>query len=181
MFGPPVNKLGLRGRCPWELSQSGSQWELVLQGPVLSLPGRRKHAGGHQRAVSYRRGCPGGCRTCTRWAWICLNIADADLPYCQILQISSPQVHPLRIEALRATFWLFKFIQTLSCGMWNLVPWPGMEPWPPALRAKSFNHRRVREVQRTFISKYSTNDAFIAHTGSIKIQKKIKIKFKISR
>ena len=31
-----------------------------------------------------------------------LNIADADLPYCQVLQIASPQVHPLRIEALRA-------------------------------------------------------------------------------
>ena len=24
--------------------------------------------------------------------------------------------------------------QTLSCGMWDLVPWPGTEPGPPALR-----------------------------------------------
>ena len=24
----------------------------------------------------------------------------------------------------------------LSCGMWDQVPWPGTEPWPPALGAR---------------------------------------------
>ena len=24
-------------------------------------------------------------------------------------------------------------MQTLSCGMWDLVPWPGIKPRPPAL------------------------------------------------
>ena len=34
----------------------------------------------------------------------------------------------------------------LSCGMRDLVPWPGMEPGPPALGAQSLNHWTTREV-----------------------------------
>ena len=33
-----------------------------------------------------------------------------------------------------AAYRIFSFgMQTLSCGMWDLVSWPGIEPWPPAL------------------------------------------------
>ena len=28
----------------------------------------------------------------------------------------------------------------LSCGMWDLVPWPGIEPRPLALGAQSLSH-----------------------------------------
>ena len=31
-------------------------------------------------------------------------------------------------------------MQTLSCSMWDLVPWPGIEPGPPALGMWSLNH-----------------------------------------
>ena len=34
----------------------------------------------------------------------------------------------------------------LSCSMWNLVPWPGIEPRPPALGAQSLGHWTTREV-----------------------------------
>ena len=34
----------------------------------------------------------------------------------------------------------------LSCSMWDLVPWPGIKPGPPALGAESLNHRTSREV-----------------------------------
>ena len=37
-------------------------------------------------------------------------------------------------------------VRALSCGMWDLVPWPGMEPGPPALGARSLNHWTTREV-----------------------------------
>ena len=37
-------------------------------------------------------------------------------------------------------------LQTVSCGMWDLGPWPGIKPWPPALGAQSLNHRTTREV-----------------------------------
>ena len=35
----------------------------------------------------------------------------------------------------------------LSCGMWDLVPWPGIEPESPALGAWSLSHRTTREVR----------------------------------
>ena len=39
-------------------------------------------------------------------------------------------------------------IWTLSCVMWNLVPWPGTEPGPPALEMQSLSHWTTREVPR---------------------------------
>ena len=33
-----------------------------------------------------------------------------------------------------------------SCGMWGLVPWPGMESEPPALGVCSLNHWTTRKV-----------------------------------
>ena len=33
----------------------------------------------------------------------------------------------------------------LSCGTWHLVPWPEMEPRPPALAAQSLSHWTTRE------------------------------------
>ena len=37
-------------------------------------------------------------------------------------------------------------MRTLSCGIWDLVPWPGMELEPPALRAWNLGHWTTREV-----------------------------------
>ena len=34
----------------------------------------------------------------------------------------------------------------LSCGMWDLVPLPGIEPGPSALEVWSLNHWTTREV-----------------------------------
>ena len=36
-------------------------------------------------------------------------------------------------------------LQTLSCGMWDLVPHPGIKPRPPALGVWSFTHWTTRE------------------------------------
>ena len=35
-----------------------------------------------------------------------------------------------------------------SCGMWDLVPWPGIKPRPPALEAGSLSHWTATEVPR---------------------------------
>ena len=37
-------------------------------------------------------------------------------------------------------------LQTLSCGMWDLVPWPEIKPGPPALGAQNLNHWTTVEV-----------------------------------
>ena len=39
--------------------------------------------------------------------------------------------------------------RTLSCGMWDLVPWSGIKHWPPALGARSLSHWTTREVPRS--------------------------------
>ena len=36
--------------------------------------------------------------------------------------------------------------QTLSCNMWDLIPWSGIEPRPPALGPWSLSHWTTREV-----------------------------------
>ena len=38
------------------------------------------------------------------------------------------------------------YMQILSCRMWDLVPWPGIEPKPPALGAWSLSPWTTREV-----------------------------------
>ena len=37
-------------------------------------------------------------------------------------------------------------MQTFSCGMWDLVPWPGVEPRPPIWGELSLSHWTTREV-----------------------------------
>ena len=37
-------------------------------------------------------------------------------------------------------------MQTVRCSMWDLVPWPGIEPRPPALGTWSLSHCTTREV-----------------------------------
>ena len=39
-------------------------------------------------------------------------------------------------------------IQALSCGLWDLVPWPGIELRPQALGAWSLGHWTTREVPK---------------------------------
>ena len=41
-------------------------------------------------------------------------------------------------------------ILSLHCGMWDLVPWPGIEPRPPALGAPSLIHWTTREIPYTW-------------------------------
>ena len=41
--------------------------------------------------------------------------------------------------------------QTLSWGLWDLVPWPGLEPGPPTLGAQNLSQWTTREVPSLFI------------------------------
>ena len=40
---------------------------------------------------------------------------------------------------------------TLSCGRWEVVPWPGSRPRPPALAMQSLSHWTTREVPVGFV------------------------------
>ena len=52
---------------------------------------------------------------------------------------------------------LSRGMQTLSRGMWALLPWPGVEPRPPALGAQSLRPWTTREVSNLILY-----DAWIA-------------------
>ena len=51
--------------------------------------------------------------------------------------------------------YLFGCMRTLSCSMWSLVPWPGVKPASPALRAQILSHWITREVP--ILSLFSIN------------------------
>ena len=40
---------------------------------------------------------------------------------------------------------------TLSCGMWDLVPWPGIEPRLPAVGVQSLSHWTTGEVPKVWL------------------------------
>ena len=37
-------------------------------------------------------------------------------------------------------------MQTISCGVWDLVPWSKIEPGPPVLGSQSLSHWTSREI-----------------------------------
>ena len=49
-------------------------------------------------------------------------------------------------------------IWTLSCSMWDLVPWPGMEPRAPALGPWSLSNWNSRKVLSSFFSYQVVNE-----------------------
>ena len=55
--------------------------------------------------------------------------------------------------------YFFLACRIFSCGMWYLVPWPGIEPRAPALGVQSLSHSKsqflIREVPRTMILNFS--------------------------
>ena len=51
---------------------------------------------------------------------------------------TSPSFSPL--------IFIYLVVSGLSCGMWDLVPWPGIKPRPLALGAQSLSHCTTRKV-----------------------------------
>ena len=56
-------------------------------------------------------------------------------------------------------------MQILSCTMWDLVPWPGIESGAPALGARSLSHWPTREVP--LINLNASTFLSVALTGAI--------------
>ena len=42
-------------------------------------------------------------------------------------------------------------VRTLSCGMWDLIPWPGIEPGLLALGVRILDHQRSSSLESLFI------------------------------
>ena len=54
-------------------------------------------------------------------------------------------------------------MQSLSCSMWDLVPWPGIQPRPPALGVQSLSQWTSREVPGLSLD----NPSFVVNILSI--------------
>ena len=54
-----------------------------------------------------------------------------------------------------------------SCGMWDLVPWPGIEPRPPALGAQSLSHWTTMSLNKIFLN------LFPYHLGTLSSETKM--------
>ena len=60
---------------------------------------------------------------------------------------------------------------SLSYGMWDLVPWPGLEPGPSALGAQILSHWTTKEVPAHWIFLFKTTALFfgctLRHVGNL--------------
>ena len=57
--------------------------------------------------------------------------------------LSWPALDPLSTGNLWSSL---QHAASFNCSIWDLVPWPGIKPWPPALGAQSLSHWATREV-----------------------------------
>ena len=48
-------------------------------------------------------------------------------------------------------FFIYLDVPGLSCSMWNLVPLPGIEPWPPALGTQRLGYWTIRDIPEAVI------------------------------
>ena len=77
--------------------------------------------------------------------WICCSLCLWPLPFFQFLNLYI-YIFIWLHWVLASANGIFKSMRTLCWGMWDLVPWSGIEPGPPALGAWSLRHRTTREV-----------------------------------
>ena len=57
-------------------------------------------------------------------------------------------------------------LQALSYGMWDLVPWPGIEPGPPALGGQSLSHWTNQKVPVAYLFITSTSLSSLGRLGN---------------
>ena len=75
---------------------------------------------------------------------IFIYLSDCAVSYLHLWDLQSPLWH---VESLVGACGIFSYsMEILSCGMWDLAPWPGIEPRPPALGAWRLSHWITREV-----------------------------------
>ena len=72
-----------------------------------------------------------------------ITLSAGHLPH--VLFLFFVHLHRFLAVALRASIFIAA-CWILSSGMWDLAPWPGIKPKPPALGVQSLSHWTSREV-----------------------------------
>ena len=68
-----------------------------------------------------------------------------DVILCLLFWLHQELTHLLFFFLIKKKF-IYLAVLCLSCGTWDLVPWPGIEPGPPAIGPGSLSHWTSREV-----------------------------------
>ena len=79
-------------------------------------------------------------RTGLKWLRTHAHLTNSQRQHLLILMAHLSFFFFLALLGLSCSTW------ELHCSMWDLVPWPGIKPRPPALGAQSLGHWTTREV-----------------------------------
>ena len=104
----------------WRGQFSQLEGERQSQVPLMD-PGSEPHLGSSSACLTAQRGL---FPSCSIWSYFWILISFI---YFTVLGLCCS-------------------IRTLSCGMWDIVPWPGIKPESPALGAQSLSPWTTREV-----------------------------------
>ena len=79
------------------------------------------------------------------WLWHVFVVAPGILSCIMwyLFLVSTGVIFSYTMRTLSCSTW------SLNCSVWDLVPWPGIEPGPPALGAWSLSPWTTREVLRS--------------------------------
>ena len=102
-------------------------------------------AGKDWRRRRVNRGGDGWMASLTRWTWVWASSG-------RWWWIGKPGMLQSVGSQLVGHDWAteLNWMWNLSCSMWDLIPWPGIEPVAPALQAACLGHWTTREVPRLF-------------------------------
>ena len=86
--------------------------------------------------------------SCLGFTWLLVSIFLCLSPNLEHDQILFPWTFlPYTFSSTSfKKYFIYLAVSGLSCGMRDLVPWPGIKPGPPALGAQSLRHWTTREV-----------------------------------
>ena len=85
--------------------------------------------------------CLDACKQCSNEHWDACILSDHVFlqVYAQELQPTFLTITLCCLLSYRSSY-IYLVVLGLSCGMWDLVPWLGIEPWLPALGMQSHSH-----------------------------------------
>ena len=130
---------------------SMSQWscfiKLTIIDPNLSKP--LNFFFNFNRRLITLQYCGGFCHTLT---WISHGCASKSIFISVMLCFWSVFSSHIFNSLLKIFVFIYLATWGLSYSIWDLVPWLGVKPGPPALEVQSFSHWTTREVPRAWIS-----------------------------
>ena len=106
----------------------------------------------------------------------CIPVADScwcmakPIQYCKVKNNNNKKIKDIFYRYFFFFLILFIYLAALglSCGMWDLAPWPGIEPGPPAVGAQRLSHWTTREVPTATFSNVTVHSIYFTGFPDLK-------------